>query len=89
VAAFPSSVSRATKKNDSRGAKSSTARPELIAARQLIDQVEEAGGAVAAIERGFQKAEIERSAYDVARQIESGERVIVGVNRLPGLTGST
>jgi len=51
------------------------------AARQLIDQVEEAGGAVAAIEQGFQKAEIERSAYQVARQIESGERVIVGVNR--------
>jgi methylmalonyl-CoA mutase, N-terminal domain len=51
------------------------------AARQLIDQVEEAGGAVAAIERGFQKAEIERSAYHVARQVESGERVVVGVNK--------
>jgi methylmalonyl-CoA mutase N-terminal domain/subunit len=51
------------------------------AARELIDQVEEAGGAVAAIEQGFQKAEIERSAYQVARQIESGERVVVGVNR--------
>jgi methylmalonyl-CoA mutase N-terminal domain/subunit len=36
---------------------------------------------VAAIEQGFQKAEIERSAYQVARQIESGERVVVGVNR--------
>ena len=52
-----------------------------IAARRLIDQVEEAGGAVAAIENGFQKAEIERSAYHVARQVESGERVVVGVNR--------
>jgi methylmalonyl-CoA mutase N-terminal domain/subunit len=52
-----------------------------VAARELIDQVEEAGGAVAAIEQGFQKAEIERSAYQVARQIESGERVVVGVNR--------
>ncbi len=51
------------------------------AARQLIDQVEEAGGAAAAIEHGFQKAEIERSAYRVARQVESGERVVVGVNR--------
>jgi methylmalonyl-CoA mutase, N-terminal domain len=51
------------------------------AARQLIGQVEEAGGAVAAIERGFQKAEIERSAYHVARQVESGERVVVGVNK--------
>jgi methylmalonyl-CoA mutase, N-terminal domain len=39
------------------------------------------GGAVAAIERGFQKGEIERSAYAVARETESGERVVVGVNR--------
>ena len=30
---------------------------------------------------GFQKAEIERSAYRIARQIDAGERVIVGVNR--------
>jgi methylmalonyl-CoA mutase, N-terminal domain len=47
----------------------------------LIGQVEEMGGAVAAIERGFQKAEIERSAYQVARQIDAGERVVVGVNK--------
>jgi methylmalonyl-CoA mutase N-terminal domain/subunit len=51
------------------------------AARALIGQVEEAGGAVAAIERGFQKAEIERSAYQVARQIESGDRVVVAMNK--------
>ena len=56
------------------------------AARQLIDQVEEAGGAVAAIERGFQKSEIERSAYQVARQVESGERVVVGVNKFQAET---
>jgi len=36
---------------------------------------------VAAIERGFQKAEIEGSAYRIARQIDDGERVVVGVNR--------
>jgi methylmalonyl-CoA mutase N-terminal domain/subunit len=51
------------------------------AAGELIAKVEELGGAVAAIERGFQKAEIERSAYQVACQIDEGERVIVGVNR--------
>jgi methylmalonyl-CoA mutase, N-terminal domain len=50
-------------------------------ADHLIAKVEELGGAVAAIEQGFQKAEIERSAYQVARQIDSGERVVVGVNR--------
>jgi methylmalonyl-CoA mutase N-terminal domain/subunit len=51
------------------------------AAGELLARVEDLGGAVAAIERGFQKAEIERSAYDVARQIDAAERVIVGVNR--------
>ena len=51
------------------------------AAGQLLARVEEIGGAVAAIDRGFQKAEIERSAYRIARQIDAGERVIVGVNK--------
>jgi methylmalonyl-CoA mutase N-terminal domain/subunit len=51
------------------------------AARELIQAVADRGGAVAAIEEGFQKSEIERSAYSVAQQIDSGERIVVGVNR--------
>ena len=51
------------------------------AAVELMRQVEAMGGAVSAIERGFQKGEIERSAYAVQQQIDSGERVVVGVNR--------
>jgi methylmalonyl-CoA mutase N-terminal domain/subunit len=51
------------------------------AAGDLMAKIEEMGGAVAAIEEGFQKAEIERSAYQVACQIDEEERVIVGVNR--------
>jgi methylmalonyl-CoA mutase N-terminal domain/subunit len=51
------------------------------AAKTLIDTVEDMGGAVAAIERGFQKAEIESAAYGVAREIDGGQRVIVGVNK--------
>jgi methylmalonyl-CoA mutase, N-terminal domain len=51
------------------------------AASELIAKIEDMGGAVAAIEQGFQKAEIERSAYLVACQIDEGERVIVGVNK--------
>ncbi|MGA3151756.1 MAG: methylmalonyl-CoA mutase [Streptosporangiaceae bacterium] len=47
---------------------------------ELMTKIADLGGAVAAIEQGFQKAGIERSAYAVARQIDSGERVIVGVN---------
>jgi methylmalonyl-CoA mutase N-terminal domain/subunit len=50
-------------------------------ARRLMEQVEELGGAVAAIEKGFQKNEIEKSAYQIAREIDGNERVIVGVNR--------
>ena len=49
-------------------------------ARELMAKVADLGGAVAAIEQGFQKAEIEQSAYRIAREIDSGERKIVGVN---------
>jgi methylmalonyl-CoA mutase N-terminal domain/subunit len=51
------------------------------AVRELMDRVEELGGAVAAIEKGFQKQEIERSAYRIAQEIDAGERVVVGLNR--------
>jgi methylmalonyl-CoA mutase N-terminal domain/subunit len=50
-------------------------------ARVLMERVASMGGAVAAIERGFQKAEIERSAYAVAQSVEDGSRTVVGVNR--------
>jgi methylmalonyl-CoA mutase N-terminal domain/subunit len=48
---------------------------------QLMQAVEDRGGAVAAIEEGYQKGEIERSAYRISQQIDSGERVVVGLNR--------
>jgi methylmalonyl-CoA mutase N-terminal domain/subunit len=47
----------------------------------LMAQVEQRGGAVAGIEQGFQKSEIERSAYSVQLGVDSGERVVVGLNR--------
>ena len=43
--------------------------------------VEDLGGAVAAIEQGYQKREIEKSAYDVVLGVEDGSRTVVGVNR--------
>jgi methylmalonyl-CoA mutase N-terminal domain/subunit len=49
-------------------------------ALELIDRIEELGGAVAAIEQGFVQHEIEEAAFRYAQEIESGERVIVGVN---------
>ncbi|MFE4690245.1 methylmalonyl-CoA mutase [Streptomyces sp. NPDC056749] len=51
------------------------------AALELMLKVEDMGGAVEAIERGFQKSEIERSAYRIAQETDSGDRVVVGVNR--------
>jgi methylmalonyl-CoA mutase, N-terminal domain len=51
------------------------------AAGTLMDRIEEMGGAAAAIERGFQKAEIESAAYQVAREIDEGDRIVVGVNK--------
>jgi len=50
-------------------------------ARALIDRVFEFGSAVDAIEAGFQKREIESSAYKIAQEIDSGERTVIGVNR--------
>nr|WP_296063726.1 acyl-CoA mutase large subunit family protein [uncultured Actinoplanes sp.] len=50
-------------------------------ATALIERVFEYGSAVDAIEAGFQKQEIETSAYRIANEIDSGERVVVGVNR--------
>ena len=50
-------------------------------ARELIDRVDEVGGAVEAIEQGFVQREIDDAAYRYTAQVEAGERVIVGVNK--------
>src|SRR6187401_1047275 len=47
----------------------------------LIERVDELGGAVAAIEQGFTQHEIEDAAYEYERALESGEKILVGVNR--------
>jgi methylmalonyl-CoA mutase, N-terminal domain len=47
---------------------------------ELIERVDHLGGAVAAIEEGFVQDEIEQAAFAWQQQVESGERVIVGVN---------
>src|SRR5881227_1746905 len=48
---------------------------------ELIERIDELGGAVAAVEQGFVQDEIEEAAFRYSQQVESGERVIVGVNR--------
>ena len=51
------------------------------AAWKLISTIDAMGGSVAAIEQGFIQDEIAKSAYEYQRQIESGEKIIVGVNK--------
>ncbi len=48
---------------------------------QLIEKIDAMGGSVHAIEQGFMQEEIARSAYEYQRNIETGEKIIVGVNR--------
>ena len=48
---------------------------------EYIAKIDEMGGAVAAIEAGYQMDEIEQSAYEYTKSIDDDERVIVGVNK--------
>jgi methylmalonyl-CoA mutase N-terminal domain/subunit len=49
-------------------------------ARSKITEIEEMGGAMKAIEAGFQQREIHEAAWKHLMQVESGDRKIVGVN---------
>ena len=51
------------------------------ATRRVMDEIAAAGGAVAAVESGLVQRVIEESAYRHARRVESGDAVVVGVNR--------
>ena len=46
-----------------------------------IEQIDALGGMVEAVERGYPQREIAAASYRLQRQIESGERVVVGVNK--------
>jgi methylmalonyl-CoA mutase N-terminal domain/subunit len=48
---------------------------------KLMRQIDAMGGSVSAIEQGFIQEEIARSAYAYQRQVEAGEKIIVGVNK--------
>ena len=50
-------------------------------ALSYIKRIDEMGGAVEAIEKGFMQKEIQASAYRYQKEIESQERVVIGVNR--------
>lgn len=50
-------------------------------AMDYIRKIDELGGMVEAVERGYPQREIAASAYRLQRQIESGEKTVVGVNK--------
>ena len=50
-------------------------------ARRYIETIDEMGGSVAAIEAHYLQDEIDSAAYEFARRVERGEKVVVGVNR--------
>ncbi len=51
------------------------------AANDYLEQIDAMGGALKAIDAGFQQREIQEAAYRTQREVESGEQVVVGVNR--------
>ncbi len=53
-------------------------------AKALIRKIDERGGAAAAIEQNFIQDEISRSAYETQKRIDSGEQVVVGLNKFTG-----
>ena len=50
-------------------------------ALEIMEKIDALGGSVAAIEQGYIQDQIGQSAYEYQRQIESGEKIIVGVNK--------
>jgi methylmalonyl-CoA mutase N-terminal domain/subunit len=60
-------------------------------AANYIEKIDQLGGALAAIEHGLQQREIQESSYRAQKDIESGKRTVVGVNKFvspyPPITG--
>ena len=60
-------------------------------AQRYIEKIDQLGGALAAIEHGFQQREIQESSYRTQKDIEAGKKTMVGVNKFvspyPPITG--
>jgi methylmalonyl-CoA mutase N-terminal domain/subunit len=54
----------------------------------LIEKIDQMGGMLAAVEQGFPQREIAESAYTFQRRVESGQRVVVGVNKYQSTSSS-
>ena len=53
----------------------------ITAAEEYIGKIDSLGGALAAIEQGFPQQEIQESAYRYQREVEAGQRIVVGINK--------
>ena len=51
------------------------------AANEYLKEIDAAGGAVKAIEAGYQQRQIQEAAYHSQRRVETGEQIVVGVNK--------
>jgi methylmalonyl-CoA mutase N-terminal domain/subunit len=66
---------------DESGAGDLTATVDPFAGSRAIEAMTDETEAASALERGFQKAGIESAACQVAREIDRGDRIVVGVNK--------
>ena len=57
-------------------------------ARVYLDKIDDLGGALAAIEQGYQQREIQESSYRIQKEIESEEKVVVGLNQFVSASSS-
>ncbi len=57
-------------------------------ANEYIERIDGMGGALTAIEMGYPQAQIQNAAYEFQRSVESGARVVVGVNRFQSEGGA-
>ena len=58
-----------------------TERARGAQAQSILDRVEDIGGAVSAVEGGYMQSEIQEASVAYQREVESGERIVVGVNQ--------
>jgi methylmalonyl-CoA mutase, N-terminal domain len=58
-------------------------------ARQYIERIDAMGGTLAAIEKNYIQNEIQNAAYEFQQKVETGEAVVVGVNRFKQSEGET
>jgi methylmalonyl-CoA mutase N-terminal domain/subunit len=56
---------------------------------EYIERIDERGGALAAVETGYIQSEIQDAAYEYQRQVERGQRIIVGTNRFQSSQGES